>query len=106
MILISHSTYCEDLVFTFNHVNRGQTFERVCWIKNKTDSKVLFVDINTSCDCIKYACKEKSIPAKDSVAITIKYTAKDPGLFCKTINVITTDKKCNCKIILKGKVEN
>lgn len=66
----------------------------------------MWVDqVKLSCSCIKVKHSRKAVMAHDSVALHVRFSADDKGVFYKTMRVICSDENATHDIVIRGRVK-
>ena len=107
-ILLAISTiYCmaDGNSFNLSVLKKGEKAELSVWLTNTVQKPVHITEVETGCVCTKASFDKKEILPGDSTKIDIVFSAKDLGVFYKTVMVKTTEKECDMTITIRGRVE-
>jgi len=107
-ILLVLSAICcmgESISLNLSVLKKGEKAERSVWLHNTVSVPIAITNIETGCVCTKASFDRKEIQPGDSTRIDLVFSAKDIGVFYKTISVTTTDQQCDMTVTLRGRVD-
>lgn len=107
LLTISTISFCmaENPSFNLSVLKKGDKAERFVWVRNTTDRPISITAAETGCVCTKVRFDNKEVAPGDSTRVDIVFSAKDPGVFYKTITIKTTDHRCDITATIRGRVD-
>lgn len=87
---------------------RDSTYINTVYVKNNTSQEVKIINISTSCGCTVASLKDSVVNCRDSVPVSILYTAKqsDTGNLVRYVSVRTNGIPPIKTIELKVKIKD
>lgn len=90
--------------FDFGKIVRDQPVTHVFEFTNTGSEPLVISSVQGSCGCTVAAFTREAIPPGQTGEITATYNAKKPGLFQKSITVISNAKESPVILYVKGEV--